>query len=887
MEQPIHVLHVDDDPDVTELVATALEREDDRLLVETATGVAEGLDRLTNATDCIVADYEIAGRTGIEFLEAARDRYPDLPFILFIGKGSEEVASEAISAGVTDYLQKQGGLGQYAVLANRIANAVEQYRSKRALEDSQRRLSLFVEQSPLGVIEWDEAFDVAAVNGAAEDILGYDAGDLIGASWELIVPESNREAVGEVVDALVDDSGGYRSVNENVRADGERIVCEWYNHVVTDDDSVERSSTSNRPQADDGGVVAIFSQFRDVTDRIERERRLERNRARLEALFENSPDMINVHDIDGTIVEPNPRLCEQLGYDASELTGRKVWEIDETAEPGAVRRVWRGMEAGDRRRLEGVYRRRDGSTFPVEVHVQRVDLDDEARFVVVSREISERKARERELERYETIVETIDDVAMVVDGDRTVAYVNETGLEYAGSAAADIVGERIVALAERFVAEPGGVDRFERALERAFDATPPVDEPMRLELDVKSDVGDVVFEYQFSPVFDDGDPSAVVVTVRDVTERIERERALEATKERLATVISNVPVVLFALDAEGRFTLSEGRGLKALGLEPGDVVGESAFDLYAGNPDVLDPIRRALDGEEVTAVQEVADRFFETAYQPLVDDGTVTGVIGVAVDITERRRQADRLRRQNERLAEFAGVVSHDLQNPLNVAEGRIELARQEYDSDHLDDAASALDRMDELIRDLLQLAREGERVNDVQPVALATTIERCWDNVATGDAKLVVETDRTIRADAGRLQHLLENLVKNAVEHRSTGSQPQSDDAVEHGSTGSQPQSDDAVEHGATNADVTVTVGTLDDGFYVADDGPGIPNSERAAVFESGYSTTPDGTGFGLAIVEEVVEAHGWSIRATESETGGARFEITGVDIVDGEADR
>jgi PAS domain S-box-containing protein len=867
MEQPIRVLHVDDDPDFTDLVATALEREDDRLAVETATGVAEGLDGLTDATDCVVSDYEMGCRTGIEFLEAARDRYPGLPFILFTGKGSEEVASEAISAGITDYLGKQGGLGQYAVLANRIVNAVERYRSKRALEDSQRRLSLFVEQSPLGVIEWDEAFDIAAVNGAAEDVLGYDADDLIGVSWEQIVPEPDREAVGDVVDALLDDSGGYRSINENVRADGERIVCEWYNHVVTDDDSVERSSTSNRPQADDGAVVAIFSQFRDVTDRIERERRLERNRARLEALFENSPDMINVHDIEGTIVEPNPRLCEQLGYDASELTGRKVWEIDETADPEAVRRLWRGMEPGDRQRLEGAYRRRDGSTFPVEVHVQRVDLDGEARFVVVSREISERKARERELERYETIVETIDDVAMVVDDDRTVAYVNETGLEYAGSDPADIVGQRIVAVAEQFAAEPDGGERFERALDRAFDATQPVDEPVRLELDVESDVADVVFEYQFSPVFDDGEPSAVVVTARDVTERIERERALEATKERLGTVISNVPVVLFALDAEGRFTLSEGRGLRALGLEPGDVVGESALDLYADEPDVLDPMRRALDGETVTAVHRIESRWFESAYQPLVDDGAVTGVIGVAVDITERRRQADRLRRQNERLEEFVGVVSHDLQNPLNVAEGRIELARQGCDSPHLDEAASALDRMDELIRDLLQLAREGERVNDVQPVALATTVERCWDNVATGDATLVVETEQTIRADAGRLQHLLENLVKNAVEHGSTSPRSETDD------TG-----------------VTVTVGSLDDGFYVADDGPGIPDAERAAVFESGYSTSPDGTGFGLAIVEGVVEAHGWSIRATESEAGGARFEITGVNVVDGastEADR
>ncbi|WP_251341960.1 PAS domain S-box protein [Haloplanus halophilus] len=713
MDASIRVLHVDDDPEFAAMVSTFLEREDGRFEVETTTSASEALDRIDDGVDCVVSDYDMPGTDGIEFLEAVRETHDDLPFILFTGKGSEEVASDAISAGVTDYLEKGSDTSRYAVLANRIGNVVDQYRSRRELEASRERLSLFFEQSPLGVVEWDEHFEIVRVNDAATDILGYDEDELVGESWERIVPEAETEAVERVVEALLADRGGYRSVNENVRADGERIVCEWHNRVVTDAD---------------GDTVGIFSQFQDITERRERKERLQRSTARLEALFENSPDMINVHDTDGNIIEPNPQLCEKTGYDAATLTDMKVWDLDQRIDPEEARAVWEEMDVGDRRRLEGVYGRRDGSTFPVEVHLRRLDLEGEKRFVVISRDISERKAREEDL---------------------------------------------------------------------------------------------------------------------------------EATKERLDTVVSNVPVVLFALDAEGVFTLSEGKGLSTLDLESGEVVGSSVFDLYGDQPDVIDAVERALDGEEVSTIQEVENRFYETAYQPVFDDGTVTGAIGVAIDITERRRRERELRRQNDRLEDFVGVVSHDLQTPLNVAAGRVELAREECESGHLDGVAGALDRMDELISDLLRLAREGERVNEIDSVTLADAVEDCWRNVETAGASLVVETSLTIRGDPGRLQHLLANLLQNAVEHGVTGTDDRS---------------------------VTVTVGTLDDGtgFYVADDGPGIPESNRGRVFESGFSTAADGTGFGLAIAEEVAEAHGWSIGVTESAAGGARFEITAVDVVE-----
>ena len=234
----------------------------------------------------------------------------------------------------------------------------------------------------------------------------------------------------------------------------------------------------------------------------------------------------------------------------------------------------------------------------------------------------------------------------------------------------------------------------------------------------------------------------------------------------------------------------------------------------------------------------------------------ISNAVGSARAIAEAERQRDRLER-------FVHGVSHDLRNPLNVAQGRLEMARSEGDLDHVDTAASAVDRTLELITDLLTLAKQGERPRELEPVELAALADECWANVASGDATLVVDTDRRILADRGRLKRLFENLFRNAVDHGGE--------------------------------DVTVVVGdispmytttragaVLPSGFFVEDDGPGIPEDERERVFEMGYTTDADGTGFGLNIVSEVASAHGWEVAVSEGSRGGARFEITGVEYDD-----
>lgn len=243
-----------------------------------------------------------------------------------------------------------------------------------------------------------------------------------------------------------------------------------------------------------------------------------------------------------------------------------------------------------------------------------------------------------------------------------------------------------------------------------------------------------------------------------------------------------------------------------------------------------------------------------------------------AMDRIERERE---LERNNERLEAFASVVAHDLRNPLNVVQGRVDLFAETGDPSHVEAIGDAADRMETIVADVLELARDGETDVDAESVKLTDVVERAWRHVETREVDLDVGFLPSVQGDPDRLARLFENLFRNCVEHGSTSNRTSPDDGVEYGSTAPRSQArEDSVEHGG--ATVAVRVGMLDDeeGFFVEDDGPGIPPDERDAVFDEGF-TGGDGTGIGLAIVSQIATAHGWTVAATAGEAGGARFEF------------
>ncbi|WP_435184727.1 response regulator [Halobellus sp. EA9] len=640
----IRVLHVDDDPGLADLAAEFLERADDRITVETATDAEEGCARLDERRfDCVVSDYDMPGRNGIDFLEDVRERDPNLPFILFTGKGSEEIASEAISAGVTDYLQKETGTDQYAVLANRVANAVEHDRSRRRVERSERRLR-------------------------------------------------------EIIDALP------------------HLL-----YVVTEDGTYSMANES-------------LARFHDTT----------------------------VEEIEGA------RLEAVLGSDGAAWFREHLQTVLETGEPKQLPAMPLSASDDD-----------DVHVFETRLFPYTFSETDTRTVLGIAVDVTERKERE----------------------------------------------ERLNALVERFESLQVAARKLVRTDDREEIAR------------ILAETLDEVFEYPHTVVryYDDGLLRPVVIT----------EAVREEMGERPAyRVGEGLPGEVFETGEPRRFDdLSD----RDDGIDRGG--HRSAMYLPIGSHGTL-------------TVGEAESGAFDES-----DQGLVETLLHHAEAVLDQLDQQAALECQNERLEEVISLVSHDLRNPLNVAAGSLELVVETGDLEHLDTAAQAHERMRELIEDVLALAREGDPVGEHEPVSIPAVVEACWRNVDTAEATLRVETERAIRADRSRLRHLLENLFRNAAEHGSAGGQPSADDASERVDTG-----------------VTVTVGDLEDdaGFYVADDGPGIPPDERERVFESGYSTATRGTGFGLAIVRRIAAAHGWEVAVTDSEAGGARFEITGVEFAE-----
>ena len=921
MGDRIRVLHVDDDPDLAEVTASFLEREDPRIAVETASNATEGLDRLDDpdtGVDCIVSDHDMPGPNGIEFLEAVRERDPDLPFILYTGKGSESVASEAISAGVTDYLQKGGGTEQYEILANRVVEAVEKRRIEREADRTRAHLQAITDHSMDAIVTIDADSRIRFANPAVERLFGYAPAELEGEPLATLMPDRKEEAHHEALARYCET--GERSMDwsavefPGAHRDGREIPL-----------------SISFGEFEEDGERRFVGILRDVTER-----------ERHQAFVERSSDIVTALDANGTFQYASPSIEWILGHDPAELVGEYAFSYVHPEDRERVVEAFARSITGEEPDPTVEYRLEDadGEYLWVEsVGSNRLDEHGVSGFVINTRDISDRKRREEKLARLRewtrdlNYTRTVDETTqLAVDAVDEVVGAGLSGIHLVNEA-----GDALepVALAESvpsFFDDQPSYERDASAGTRAALAweTYRGDEPLRVgdlsafdPLDEETPAESIVLH----PIGDHGlfvissaEPHAFTETdvliaeilanhLEAALDRVARETSLERLHDATRNLIradspeeiaervvdaaeevlgfSVVTVRLYDEDAGGLVPVAVSGAVREILPERGVFTPDGgslnwgAFE--AGEPRVYDDIETAgaVDtgtglrslmilpvGEHGTiSVGETDPEVFDETDEHLarILATAAETALNAAARTSRLHERSAELERQNDRLAEFASVVSHDLRNPLNVAQGRVELARDECDSEHLDAVAGAHERMDTLIADLLTLAREGERVSETEPVRLSAVVDSCWRTVETANATLTVEDDLWLRADESRLRQLVENLMRNAVEHGGD------DVAIAVGVLGDGKGA--GRKGGASD-------GTTDEvGFFVEDDGPGIPEADRDQVFDAGYSTSREGTGFGLRIVEQVATAHGWGVRVVEGRDGGARFEVTGVE--------
>lgn len=459
--------------------------------------------------------------------------------------------------------------------------------------------------------------------------------------------------------------------------------------------------------------------------------------------------------------------------------------------------------------------------------------------------------------------------------DNPLVYANERFTGLTGYEQPDVVGRNC-----RFLQGPATDSEPVAELREAVRTDTPTTVELR---NYRADGTEFWNEVRIQPLrAADGTVTHYVGFQQDITARKRREQALKEEQALTRAIFDALPDAFFVFDTDGTCLRWSESVAEITGYSDKEIAQMGPSDFVA-DPDV-DRAATQLDavlsgGEERTIDLDIVTkdgrtRPYEVAIARITEDnGNVIGVVVTGRDISERKARTAELEAKNTRLEQFAKVISHDIRNPLQVADGQLTLAQDECESHHLDRAQQALDRMENRITELLSLAREGEVVTETEPVDIDEHAKRSWDSVMTGDATLSCETNTEVRADPGRLAEVFENLFRNAIEHGSSQECTTGSSAERGPET---PDTDVGTDVSDGDSRITITVGATAAGIYVADDGRGISPGDRREIFESGYSTTDEGTGYGLHIVKEIAEAHGWSIQVTESESGGARFDIT-----------
>ena len=820
--------------------------------------------------DCVLADQALGSGTGVDLLRHVRaDGDGATPFLIVTDAGSEAVASEAISAGVTDYVRKRDEDVAMRV-ADRMLKAVADHRADRARRDRSRELAT-----------------LHAVSAA------------------LAANRSMADALREIAVALPKGFKHPRAAAARVEVDGEVHETPTFRESAALEETAFAGETTVRVavarvtdewteggRSDDGASPVLPEErelLRAVADliavHVERADAIERLRTfaeRLDTILQHTTNVVFMKDLEGRYLLVNRAFEEFVGAEEAAILERRPEEFFDAETAAAMHEHDREtLAAGELRRFEERYARDGMVRRFVTVRVPLFDEDGEPYAVYgIATDITEETRLDEE--RAE-LLDRMTDGILALDADNRVTFLNDRAAELAG------VDPNAVLEEEIWTAFPEARDSaFEAALEKArrtgeqvtrVDYYPPVDR---------------WFEARYHP-----SDSGVSIYFRDVTESVREREELKRREETMRRLYETIADKESAFDEKVRSLLALGK--EVLDAESGllsrvdgeEYIAEIAEDdtgqfaegtpvpLSATNCERVVATERSLQIADVRDRPDLAERAGHTEMgiscyvgAPVFVDEEVYGTFCfydrasrtepfsdwevTLVDLMarwvsyelERQHAAAELARERDRLEAFAGMVSHDLRNPLNVAVGHLDLALEEIDHESLDQAARALDRMRVLIDDALSFARLGNRVVEYDPVDLAAVAEEAWATVDTYDAELRLAAAGTVTGDASRIRTLFENLFRNAVEH--------------------------------AGADAVVEVGSLPGGFHVDDDGPGFPAGDRDDVFDLGVTTRSDGTGFGLAIVREIAEAHGWRVAAEESPLGGARVAVRNVELAD-----
>jgi PAS domain S-box-containing protein len=512
-----------------------------------------------------------------------------------------------------------------------LRDVTERVTTEEALRQSEERFRMVTESMYDMVTVLDAAGKIVYQSPSAEATLGYAIEDRLGTETFEYVHPGDQALARQAFDELIDTPGSVRELQLRLKNnDGSWRILEGV--------AKSRFSIDGSPE--------VIMTSRDVTERVTTEEALRQSEERFRTVVESIYDVVSVVDATGAIEYQSPSVKRVLGYTAEERIGTTTFDYVHPDDLDEAREAFAELigKSDGVRNLRLRARHKDGSWRVLEsVARSRIDVDGSPKIIVTSRDVTERLESEDALRQSEASKQALLDAIpdLIFRQDREGRYLEFVPGRFEPVMPAErFLGKLMSDVLPQELTVPA-MAAFERVLSTG--------NPETLEYDLK--VADERRDFEARIVA--CGPDEVLTLVREITDQRRTESALKESEQRLRTLLHNAPVILFAWDKDGYFIASEGRGLERLGRVPGQVVGQHITDLYPKGSRIYENFRRALAGELITDEVQVGGRWFSAFSTPLKGaDGNITGVIGVAMDISERRQAEQALKESQGRLRE-------------------------------------------------------------------------------------------------------------------------------------------------------------------------------------------------------------------------------------------
>ncbi|MDD1715886.1 MAG: PAS domain S-box protein [Methanolinea sp.] len=881
----ISLLYVDDEQDLLEIAREILESSGE-FQVRISRSAQDALDILSiHSFDAIIADYHMQGMDGIAFLKAVRERFGDIPFILFTGRGREEVVIDAINHGADFYLQKGGEPeAQFAELTHQIHQAMRRKKAERSLHDSERRLTDIINFLPDATFAIDKEGTVIAWNRAIEEMTGTPASDVLGRGEYIYGRAFYGKARPLLIDLVLAPDAQFERENYlYTHRDNTTLTAE----VVLEKpgkNPVHLWSTARILYDENGNLVGAIESVRDITERKAVEEALRESENKFRTIFENSPYPIAINrNPDYKFLEVNKAFLNASGFTEDEVIGKDPMEMGLLPVTEAVRLISRRVLAGKLENIPLALTAKEGRRIHVLFSTMPVTIDNKPAFVTVTAEVTKLKRVEEDLlsknedlkaaygelaaadeelrknydelvdkekarrtseEKFRALVEHSLDGILITDFSGTLRFVNRAaGLIVDVTDYQATVGTRNVI---EFVA-PESRDEVLRDLRQVARGIDAYLVRYKLITETKREiwVECVGKKIQFE------DSPAMLVSMRDVTGRTLAEERVRESENKFATVFRSNPVALTLVSAtDGRFVDVNDVFVRNTGYSRAEVVGKTAEEIgiFLDRSEYLHFTRSHRD-QRTSHDMELKCRIKTGEIRTCRFSSCVTmmggkpHILSTIEDVTERKNAEEALRKANRQLNLLTGITRHDIINKISVILGYLKVARKNCEDPAMVECLEKMQSASTAIRSQIEFTRIYQDLGTRKPqwIDLDTVIP----NLQV-PATIMVNTE--VQGISVFADPMLEKVFSNLL-----------DNSIRHG------------EH-VTAIRVSSRMSGEERIVEWEDDGIGIAADEKERIFERGFGKN---SGLGMFLTREILSLTGITIRETGEPGRGARFEI------------